>query len=236
MDMIRLFVGYDPREAVAFNVFVSSVLDKSSTPVSVTPLALNTLRARYMEGHTDGSNDFTYSRFLVPFMCNFDGWAIFADGDMLCRTDIAELWALRDPNLAVQVVKHNYKTKRPIKYLGAKNEDYPRKNWSSVVLWNCAHPANRCLVPEFVQSYTGKFLHRFAWLSDQLVGELPHGWNWLVDEYRYNSYACLVHFTLGTPCFAGYDACDYAPEWYAQLKKMLDVPQASGAYQGMAAK
>lgn len=226
MDMIRLFVGHDPREAVAFDVFTHSVLARSSKPVSVTPLALNTLRGIYTEQHDDGSNQFIYSRFLVPYLCGFMGWAIFADGDMLCRDDIVKLWNLRDSSKAVQVVKHNYRTKAPIKYLGAKNEDYPRKNWSSLILWNCGHPANSNLFPEKVMFMTGAQLHRFTWLQDELIGELPLGWNWLVGEYDKNKFASLLHYTLGTPCFEEFADCDHADEWYAELATMLAVPGA----------
>lgn len=222
--MIRLFVGHDPREAVAFNVFVQSVVDHTTKPVAVTPLALEMLSRYYDEKHTDGSNAFIYSRFLVPYLCDFIGWAIFADGDMLCRGDLAELWEQRDPTKAVQVVKHEYKTKHPVKYLGVKNEDYDRKNWSSVIIWNCGHPDNAWLTPANVASKPGSFLHRFHWLKDKVIGELPAEWNWLVTEYPKLGTAKLVHFTLGTPCFRGYELCDYASEWRATLDKILDVP------------
>lgn len=224
MDMVRLFVGHDPREAVAFDVFTHSVIKHASVPVSITPLALNNLRAHYREQHTDGSNQFIYSRFLVPYLCDYMGWAIFADGDMLCREDIAKLWRMRDSSKAVQVVKHSYKTKAATKYLGAKNENYPRKNWSSLILWNCGHPANYRLQPARIMDQTGAWLHRFAWLDDQDIGDLPLAWNWLVDEYDHNRWASLVHYTLGTPCFKEYKNCDYAAEWYAELQEMLDVP------------
>lgn len=227
--MIRLFVGHDPREAVAFDVFVHSVLSRSSKPVMVCPLALNTLQGIYKEEHTDGSNAFIYSRFLVPYLCDFAGYAIFADGDMLCQADIAELWDKRDPNKAVQVVKHDYETAEPVKYLGAKNEDYPRKNWSSLILWNCSHPANQCLTPEFVASKPGSYLHRFEWLFNEWVGTLPYAWNWLAIEYPGMQHGTpkLVHYTLGTPCFDGYHNRDYAKEWYAELEKMLTIPDAA---------
>lgn len=228
--MIRLFVGHDPREAVAFDVFVHSVLTRSSKPVSVCPLALNTLEGVYNEEHTDGSNAFIYSRFLVPYLCDFAGYAIFADGDMLCQADIAELWDMRDPNVAVQVVMHDYETAEPAKYLGAKNENYPRKNWSSLILWNCGHPANACLTPEFVASKPGSFLHRFEWLFNEWVGALPHTWNWLAIEYPYLQHVPpkIVHYTLGTPCFDGYHNRDYAQQWWSELEKMLTIPDAKG--------
>lgn len=226
--MIRLFVGHDPREAVAFNVFVQSVVDHTTAPVAVVPLALDMLENCYTEQHKDGSNAFIYSRFLVPHLCDYMGWAIFADGDMLCRADLAELWDLRDPSKAVQVVKHEYKTKHDTKYLGAPNPSYPRKNWSSVIIWNCGHPDNAWLTPTNITNMQGSFLHRFHWLDDKVVGELPAEWNWLVTEYPKLSTAKLAHFTLGTPCFRGYEHCDYAGEWRATLSKILDVPDPAG--------
>lgn len=216
--MIRLFVGYDPREAVAYHTFCQSVLERASLPVAFTPLALNTL-AGYQETHQDGSNAFIYSRFLTPYLCGYDGWAVFADGDMVCRADIAELWALRDPKHAVQVVKHDYKTKASQKYLGNKNENYPRKNWSSVMLFNCDHPKHRVLTPELLQRSTGKFLHRFEWLDDADIGELPREWNWLTTEYEDNYDAKLLHYTLGTPCFKDYRDCEMADEWHAARER-----------------
>ena len=159
--MLKVFIGYDPREAIAYHVCVNSIIRKSSVPFSVTPLALNNL-AGYSEKHADGSNQFIYSRFLVPHLTGFSGWAIFMDGDMLLREDIQRLWELRDESKAVLVVKHDYRTRLKEKYLGARNEDYPRKNWSSVILWNCGHPANRALTPEFVEMATGAQLHRFT--------------------------------------------------------------------------
>ncbi|HVO07680.1 MAG TPA: glycosyltransferase [Burkholderiaceae bacterium] len=214
MQVIRLFVGFDPREAVAYHTFCQSVLEKASRPVSFTPLVLQALPG-YTETHTDGSNTFIYSRFLTPHLCDFQGWALFADGDMICRADIAELWALRDERKAVQVVQHDYQTKATVKYLGNKNQNYPRKNWSSVVLWNCAHPKHQLLTPEFLMGQTGAFLHRFSWLDDADIGALPREWNWLTTEYPDNYDARLLHYTLGTPCFKAYWDAEMADEWHA---------------------
>lgn len=212
--MIRLFIGFDPREAVAFHTFAQSVLEHASQPVSFTPLVLQALPG-YRETHKDGSNTFIYSRFLTPYLCGFDGWAIFADGDMICRADIAELWERRDAGKAVQVVQHDYQTKASTKYLGNKNQNYPRKNWSSVVLWNCSHPKHRVLVPEFVMNQTGAYLHRFSWLDDAEIGALGREWNWLTTEYEDNYDAKLLHYTLGTPCFKDYWNADMSDEWHA---------------------
>jgi lipopolysaccharide biosynthesis glycosyltransferase len=145
------------------------------------------------------------------------GHAIFIDGDMIVRGDIAELWDLRDLYKDVQVVKHDYKTKMTEKYLGAKNEDYPRKNWSSVILWNCSSFPNRKLTPEFVQRATGAELHRFSWLDNDRIGELPPEWNWLDVEYDPNPNAKLVHYTLGTPCFHEFATQgNFADEWHRE--------------------
>jgi lipopolysaccharide biosynthesis glycosyltransferase len=213
--MINIFIGYDHREAIAYHVCANSIIRHASKPVSLTPLALKNMQD-YEEKHTDGSNQFIYSRFLVPHLMEYKGWAIFMDGDMLLRDDIEKLWALRDETKAVQVVKHNYKTKLSEKYLGAKNEDYPRKNWSSVILWNCEHPANAVVTPEFIQTATGAQVHRFTWLTDDLIGELPIEWNWLPDEFGANQEAKLLHYTLGTPSFHDFATTPMGDEWHRE--------------------
>lgn len=217
--MIRIAVGFDQREAIAYHTFCQSVIARASRPVSFVPLALNNLSG-YAETHTDGSNQFIYSRFLTPYLMDFDGWALFADGDMICLGDVADLWALRDDSKAVMVVKHDYQTKANAKYLGNPNQDYPRKNWSSVVLWNCGHKFNRLLDPNYVMSKPGSHLHRFAWLPDDVIGEIPAEWNWLTSEYRDNYSAKLLHYTLGTPCFKDYAVSDMAELWHAECQKV----------------
>ena len=213
--MINIFIGYDHREAIAYHVCANSIIRHSSKPVSLTPLALQNMQD-YEEKHTDGSNQFIYSRFLVPHLMEYKGWAIFMDGDMLLRDDIEKLWALRDESKAVMVVKHDYKTKMTEKYLGSKNENYPRKNWSSVILWNCGHPANSVVTPEFIQTATGAQVHRFTWLDDSLIGELPIEWNWLPDEFGANHEAKLLHYTLGTPSFHDFATTPMGDEWHRE--------------------
>ena len=217
--MIRVFVGYDPREAVAFHTCVSSIIRNTSCPVSITPLALNML-SQYTETHTDGSNQFTYSRFLVPYLANYRGWAIFIDGDMIVRHDLADLWALREINKDVVVAKHDYVTKANHKYFNANNNNYPRKNWSSVVLWNCGSEYNRCLTPQYIQQASGEYLHRFQWLDDGRIGSLPLEWNWLADEYGENPDASLIHYTLGTPCFSQFANGPHSREWHDEYNIM----------------
>jgi lipopolysaccharide biosynthesis glycosyltransferase len=215
MKPIPIFIGYDPREAIAYHVCANSIIRHSSVPVAIVPLALNNFRD-YTETHTDGSNQFIYSRFLVPYLMGYSGHAIFMDGDMIVRGDIAELWAMKSHDKDVQVVKHDYKTRMTEKYLGAKNEDYPRKNWSSVMIFNCNNFPTRKLTPEYIQKSTGAHLHRFAWTSDDRVGELPPEWNWLPDEYGENSDAKLLHYTLGTPCFHEFATTTMADEWHRE--------------------
>ena len=215
---ILIVVGFDQRESIAYHVFCQSILEKSTHPVSFLPLSENTLK-NYKETHTDGSNKFIYSRFLTPYLANFSGWAIFADGDMICQADISELWALKDATKAVQVVQHQYKTKANIKYLGNKNENYPRKNWSSVILWNCAHEKNKILTPQFIENQPGSYLHRFSWLEDNEIGSLPPEWNWLAIEYPENNDAKIIHYTLGTPCFKDYSDTSMSNIWKSTYKR-----------------
>lgn len=213
--MIRLFTGYDEREAIGFHVFVASVLARASEPVSIVPIT------KQVMGQRDGSNTFSYSRFLVPYLCGFKGMAIFADGcDMLCLGDIAELADLYDPYMAVQVVRHDYKTRHQIKYVGtsmeSRNVDYPRKNWSSLMVINCGHYAWRPITPQYVQRHDGPYMHGFQFLQDRFIGELPDRWNWLVDEFDENAHANLLHWTAGIPAFEAYRDAPMAAEWFAE--------------------
>lgn len=213
--MIPLYVGFDPREAAAYHVFCQSVINHSSVPVAFIPLHRPMLAN--FDGQRDGTNAFIFSRYLIPYLSGYKGWAIFADGDMLLRTDINALWEMRSIDHAVQVVKHDYQTKNPRKYIDTPiendNIDYPRKNWSSVVLWNCGHQSNRVLTRKFVEEAGGSFLHRFQWLKDEEIGELPKDWNHLVGEYP-PSDARLVHYTLGIPAFSHYTNCEHSKEWW----------------------
>lgn len=220
---ITLVIGYDPRESIAYHVLCQSVLERTSVPVQFIPLHVPMLGD--FDGQQDGTNAFIYSRFLVPEIMSFDGWAIYCDSDMMLRADLAELWSLRDDSKAVMVCKHDYKTRHVYKSIGtameAKNQDYPRKNWSSLVMWNCAHPSNRFMKRQFAATAGGKALHRFSWLNDDEIGSLPIEWNWLVGEYPYEKNAKLVHFTLGAPCFDHYKRCDYSNEWHGYANEVL---------------
>lgn len=211
MEPIRLFVGTDPREAVGLPVFCHSVWSRASVPVSITPISHQAL--------SDGTNAFTLSRFLVPFMCSYKGWAVWADGsDMLCLADIAELTAQIDMWKAVQVVKHDYKTRHPVKYLGQKNYDYECKNWSSLMLMNCGHFAWRNIRPDSIADMPGTELHRFSFMKPEHIGELPKEWNYIVDEPNQAESAKIVHHSIGLPVW--YPEHRYADEWFAEYNAM----------------
>jgi len=215
MKPIPVFVGYDPREAIAYHVCANSIIRNASAPVAIIPVALN-LFTDYKETHGDNSNHFVYTRFLVPYLMDFKGRAIFIDGDMVVRGDIIELYKSLNTGYDVAVVKHDYKTRMPVKYMGAPNEDYPRKNWSSVIVWDCQSYPNRRLTPDFVQKQPGSFLHRFSWIDDDRIQALPKAWNWLPDELGENTEAKLLHYTLGTPCFHEFANTTQAAEWHSE--------------------
>ena len=220
MERIRLFYGFDPRESVGAHVFLQSILESSSLPVEA--IALTPRLGKRLGISSDGSNSFSKLRFICPYLSDFKGYCIFLDGsDMLLRADLAELWGKRDPYSAVQVVKHDYKTKSSRKYLGteleAENPDYPRKQWSSCILWNNSYWPHRRLTPEFISTEHGSYLHRFEWISEDKIGELPKDWNHLVGEQELNPEAKVAHFTLGIPGFTLYKDCEHSEEWRETL-------------------
>lgn len=222
--MLPIYVGFDPREAAVYHVFCQSVIEHAKTPVCFIPLHQQHLDG--FNGQQDGTNAFIFSRYLVPYLNGFSGAAIFVDGDMHVNADINELLDLFDPDYAVQVVKHDYRTQHPRKYLGTPivndNIDYPRKNWSSVMMFNCAHESNKILLPEFVGDAGGAFLHRFCWLRDEEIGSLPFEWNHLVGEYP-EGEAKLYHHTLGSPGFEYYKDCESSMDWNKYLLNCLNM-------------
>lgn len=219
--MIRVFIGYDPREAVAFNVLSFSIMRRSSLPTSIAPLALSQLgNVFHRERHPLQSTDFSFTRFLAPHLSNYEGWSIFMDCDMLVLDDIANLWNLRDDKYAVQVVKHEHVPREQTKFLNQPQSKYEKKNWSSVMLFNNAKC--RALTPDYVNYATGLELHQFKWLnSDALIGALPRRWNHLVGYNEPGDDVSLVHYTLGGPYFSEYKDCEFASEWLQERDAML---------------
>lgn len=219
--MIKVFIGYDGREAAAFNVLAYSIHRRASAPVAIAPVMLSQLQGVFhRERHPLQSTDFSFSRFLTPHLSDYAGWSIFMDCDMLVLDDIAKLWALRDERYAVMVVKHDHVPTEERKFLNEPQTKYEKKNWSSVMLFNNARC--RALTPEFVNTASGLELHQFKWLGDDsLIGELPQQWNHLVGYNPPRRDAALVHYTLGGPYFDMYRDCEYAKEWFAERDAML---------------
>lgn len=222
--MIRVFIGFDAVEAVAFNVLSHSINARASQPVQIAPVMLDQLKGIYRRDRNPlQSTEFSFSRFLVPYLCDFQGWAIFMDCDMLALEDFARLWAMRDERYAVQVVKHTHVPKEETKFLGAVQTKYEKKNWSSVMLMNCAQCT--ALTPGFVNTATGLELHQFKWLGDDSrIGEIPAQWNHLVGYDPRRTDASVVHYTIGGPWFPEYTDCEYSAEWFAERDRMLAAP------------
>lgn len=223
--MIKIFIGYDPREAVAFSVLSHSIHSRASCPVSITPLMLSQLRNVYIrERDSLQSTDFSFTRFLTPYLSEYSGWSIFMDCDMLVLDDIAKLWEMRDDRYAVQVVKHQHIPVEEIKFLDAPQTKYEKKNWSSVMLFNNAKCS--ALTPNYVNTASGLDMHQFKWLGDDsLIGELPSTWNHLVAYDAPRKDVSLVHYTIGGPYFKEYADCEYSAEWRKELIKTLRVDQ-----------
>ena len=223
-EVLKIFIGYDPVENVAWHTMVHSILERSSKPVAIIPVNVRNLKGIFTrERDPKQSNEFSFTRFLVPYLCGYEGKAMFFDCDMLLRTDIAEAFSVlqTDPGKAIYVVKHDYEPRDDIKYLDNVQYKYPRKNWSSVMLWDCAHPANKAVTTEFVNTASPMELHRFLWLKDEQIGELNVRWNWLVGEYdQPPADVKNVHWTIGGPYFEEYKSVDFADEWFSEHKKM----------------
>jgi len=219
--MINVFIGYDSKERVAYNVLSHSIIQNSTKPVAITPIALNNIKDDFVrERNNLSSTEFSFSRFIIPHLMNYRGWALFMDCDMLMFEDIAELWRLRDDKYAVQVCKHDYTPKNTTKFLGQTQTAYPKKNWSSFMLMNCAKCS--ALTPDYVNSATGLELHQFKWLEgDHLIGDLPLEWNWLVGEYDHKEDVKNVHYTEGGPWFEEYKDVDYSQDWFYNYKEAM---------------
>jgi lipopolysaccharide biosynthesis glycosyltransferase len=228
-----IWIGFDQREADAFAVCRHSINRHLITPIRVRGVVLSGLRAAGLynrpTGRRDGrlwdeiseapmATEFACSRFLVPHLAQ-SGWALFMDCDMLVRTDLMKLFQQADSTKAVQVVKHNHQPPEGVKMDGQAQTRYARKNWSSVILWNVDHPANKALTIELVNSVPGRDLHRFCWLEDGLIGELHPKWNWLVGHSDPEIDPAIVHFTDGIPTMQGYEDSEYADEWRAELER-----------------
>jgi hypothetical protein len=194
---LRSFIGYDHRQSVAMNVLQFSIFRRSSKPVSITPIVLPTLPMK-----RQGLTPFTFSRFLVPWLCDYQGWALFLDIDFLVLSDIADLFALADDRYAAMA------SKNPKKF-----------EWASMILFNCAHPANRVLTPDYVDDpQRCQSPHTMDWLPPDLVGGLPGEWNHLVGYDAPRADAKMVHYTQGMPIYEETTGSEYREQWLAEHK------------------
>jgi lipopolysaccharide biosynthesis glycosyltransferase len=223
--MINIFIGYDPREDVAYKVCKHSIIKRTPDAI-IQPLIKKDLEAEnYYTRSIDklASTEFTFTRFLVPALMDYKGWALFIDCDMLLQSDITELFKLADDQYAVMVVKHAFHPTHTVKMDGRIQSRYPRKNWSSVMLFNCGHPSNKILTKDLVNDETkdGAYFHRFSWLEDKEIGTLHHEWNYLVGHhYLHDGPPKLIHYTEGGPWFKNYFMQHLSVEWRDEYKDM----------------
>ncbi|MDQ6436495.1 glycosyltransferase [Mesorhizobium sp. LHD-90] len=217
-DNLQVFVGWDSREPIAFDVAEHSLLKHASIPVEVVPIKLQALVEQGLytrEVDPLASTEFTYSRFFTPYLAGYKGWALFCDCDFLFFGDAAELLTYRDPSKAVLCAQHDYQPKDAVKMDGKIQTAYPRKNWSSFMLFNCEHPSTQKLTPDVINRESGAYLHRMQWAADKEIGMLPIEWNWLEgwNEKPASGYPKAVHFTSGGPWFKDWQDVDYGDEW-----------------------
>lgn len=223
--MINVFIGYDTNEKVAYDVLSYSIMQNSTEPVAITPLRLDNMMDIFnRRRHSLSSTEFSFSRFMVPYLMDYTGWALFMDCDMLMLDDIANLWNMRDDEYAVQVCMHDYIPKSDTKFLNQKQTKYEKKNWSSLMLMNC----EKCqaLTQDYVHEASGLELHQFKWLdNDSQIGELPLQWNWLADEYPTISHPSPynIHYTLGGPWWEDYKDCAYSDIWYHYYRDTKEI-------------
>jgi hypothetical protein len=230
-EPFRIYIGWDRREPEAYDVAAYSLQRRASVPVAVTPIKLDDLRARKLFWRSEdplASTEFTYSRFLTPALAGYSGWALFCDSDFLWLGDVAGLLPYTQSSKAVYCVQHDYTPKETTKMDGAAQTNYPRKNWSSLMLFNCAHPSVRRLTPDVVNSETGAYLHRMQWVDDADIGALPTEWNWLEgwNEKPASGTPKAVHFTRGGPWFPDWQNVDYGDLWRAELKALQEKAPA----------
>ena len=219
-NTIPIFIGFDVRERAAANVLADSLITNSSLPLSITFLVTSQLEKQnlyYRERDPKQSTDFSFTRFLVPHIMDYKGWAIFMDCDMLCRRDINELWEQKNEIYSIMCVKHNHVAKEKRKFLNEIQSSYEKKNWSSLILFNCKKCLN--LELEYVNNQSGLNLHRFKWLeNDNQIGEIKGGWNHLIDVQPHDEAkdSPLLHWTLGGPWFKSQTTMggEFAAEWF----------------------
>lgn len=217
MTPLRVFIGYDARESIAYHVLAHSILRQASIPVEIRPLVTSDIPIFTRPRHPNQSTDFAFTRFLVPYLSGYEGVSVFMDCDMLMRADIAELMADVPERCDVAVCPHDYTPTTTTKFLNQPQTAYPRKNWSSLMVFQ--NDQCKRLSPYYVNTASAADLHRLAWATN--VGTLPLDWNWLIGEYAENPAARCWHWTLGGPWFPDYAQADHADAWRAERDAML---------------
>ena len=223
--MKKIFIGNTSNHEILFEVAKNSIINKSKDVICY-PIIKDSLKALNIytrESKKEESTDFSITRFLTPWLAGYRDWVLFIDNDIVCLEDINNLFKLADDKYAVMCVKHDYKPTNRKKLDNQIQTIYPRKNWSSVVLWNCNHPKNKLITPEIVNSESPLYLHRFKWLDDKEIGELPLKWNFLVDWYDIDSNGdpSLLHYTEGGPFFEKYKDCGFCEIWLEEFKNLV---------------
>ena len=222
----NIYVGWDSREDIAYQVCEHSILRRTRSDIRVQPLKQSVLREQGLytrDVDRLASTEFTFTRFLVPHLNSYTGWAVFCDSDMVFLMDANELFRNLDDTKAVYCVQHDYNPPEGIKMDGQAQLPYPRKNWSSMMIFNCSHSACRRLDLSTVNSATGAYLHRFEWCTDAEIGTLDCAYNWLVGHYSEpeDGTPKLIHYTEGGPWFENYRDCEYHEDWKSELYDMF---------------
>jgi hypothetical protein len=234
LSPLRVFVGWDSREPEAYDVCAFSLHRHASRDLDVRPIEQGALRQAQLywrDADPLASTEFTYTRFLVPAMAQYQGWALYCDCDFLWTADVAELFdACQDDAKAVYCVQHDHRPPESVKMDGRVQTVYPRKNWSSMMLFNCGHPSVKALTPEVVNRESGAFLHRMQWAQDQEIGAVDQTWNWLEGHSPAGSAPPkVIHYTRGGPWFANWRHVQYADLWldeFAMMSKSVAIAAA----------
>jgi hypothetical protein len=246
MSKLTIFMGWDDREKTAYEVCKHSIERRTRSDINIVPLYHKELRKQgffnrpWLTQSHDGnrvdlidgkpfSTEFSHTRFLIPELMKFKGWALFLDCDMLFKCDVKDVFSHIDNKYAVMCVKHRQNIKKPTKMDGSLQQAYPRKNWSSFMLINCGHPSNRALKKEIVNTASGTYLHGLSWLEDREIGELPNSFNWIDGTSKGNVEPKVIHYSEGGPWFSDYQDCAFADEWYKDYTSLNeDLPHPAG--------
>jgi lipopolysaccharide biosynthesis glycosyltransferase len=228
---MKIYIGHDRDQSIATDVCEFSIHKYTKYPVHTERLDISELRntgAYYRPDGSPASTEFTYTRFLVPYLNDYKGWAMFVDSDFLFAGDVTNMWdeyIMSDPHqdeTAVYCVKHmHYEPKNDTKFWGMKQHSFPRKNWSSLMIFNCSHPSVKKLTPLTIANQSPQWLHRFGWCKDEEIGYISYKWNWLVGEYGKSERMPpkALHFTNGGPWNDVWGQ-DYEEYWCATYFEM----------------